>query len=1205
MTLTSLAGDFVDLTSDEMSIDSVLPEQTYSFPLPRNYADSVYTVRLLYPEYVPLTRKEIRRYKKLMGGKETPATPVMEYVYTRERTENQLCVYFTPIVKQAGRYYYISSYKPSLQAVAKNNDAGNSLNVGYEGIPTVSSNPADNYKTTSVLSTGTWAKISVSSTGIYRLTSDVIRKAGFSDMSKVHIYGYGGNLVPEALSQEWIASHDDLSEVPTVTINGEKYFYALGPVSWESASTTTRTRNPYSDVGCYFITENDAEPLSTTEEELRQQVMNSFDSHHFLYEVDDFAWTEMGRKLYDKTPINAGSSKTYNITVPQGNTSAGVDVNMTAGSASSVKVTNVEGGGDYTYSFSSMTSVYEKVRDFTASFYFDEETLAKCEKDDKGNFIIPINIECVSGGPVRLDYISAAFDKVAEVPSLSATTCPAADYVYNITNQNHHADKSADLVIIIPTSQKWYSQAKRLGELHVKEEAAFGNSFTYSIVPADELYNEFSSGTPDVSAYRRYLKMFYDRANSNGASSDDKIPQSVLLFGDCKWDNRLKTLPSYSADDMLLIYETENSEFTTSSTGIDDFITILGDNLAVHDGRSSSSRLRFDIGVGRLCVVTLSQAVQMVDKIETYTNRRASGKWVANLVYMGDDDASAGNTHMRAINVNADNIINKRMGFDVRKMLLDAFERTSTSTGYRYDDAHEELIKNLNSGTLIFNYGGHASPVQFADENVLTLADVKNLSGENYSLFFTAACETMPFDQTTDNIGCAAVLNTNGGAIAFLGTLRTVYANYNEALDYAFMDYLLSSDYNGVPVTISEALRITKNYLVSSGRDRTVNKHQYHIFGDPALRLAIPRYKTVVDEINEISAIDVYDEVNDEGEYIEVPANAVVKVKGHVETFDGKQLDDYNGTAAIYVKDALESITTRNNDGKSQITYLDRLDYIYKGSASVADGKFTFKFRVGSDILDNGGTGLINVYVNDLTDATAAFGECNSILFTGVEEAKNDGEGPDIDAWLNTPSFVNGGTVGTTPYLYVTLSDKDGLDVMGNTVGHNLEVVVDDEVSKTYNLNDYFVFADGSYTDGTAHYVLPTLSAGYHTLRFRAWDLLGNMSTKVINFNVDPSMKPTIKDVLVAPNPVHGTASFYIYHDFQGSNAEIDIDIIDTAGRIVQTHTWNQQLGTQEGRTILQWNPSSVANGLYLYRIRLTCNGVNYSSKTKKLIVAQ
>jgi hypothetical protein len=109
--------------------------------------------------------------------------------------------------------------------------------------------------------------------------------------------------------------------------------------------------------------------------------------------------------------------------------------------------------------------------------------------------------------------------------------------------------------------------------------------------------------------------MFYDRANSNGASSDDKIPQSVLLFGDCKWDNRLKTLPSYSADDMLLIYETENSEFTTASTGVDDFITILGDRLTVHDSGTSSSNLRFDMGVGRLCVSTLAQATQMVDKI--------------------------------------------------------------------------------------------------------------------------------------------------------------------------------------------------------------------------------------------------------------------------------------------------------------------------------------------------------------------------------------------------------------------------------------------------------------------------------------------------------------------------------------------------------------------------------------------------------------
>ena len=45
------------------------------------------------------------------------------------------------------------------------------------------------------------------------------------------------------------------------------------------------------------------------------------------------------------------------------------------------------------------------------------------------------------------------------------------------------------------------------------------------IIPADELYNEFSSGTPDANAYRRYLKMLYDRAETN----DDAPEVSLAL----------------------------------------------------------------------------------------------------------------------------------------------------------------------------------------------------------------------------------------------------------------------------------------------------------------------------------------------------------------------------------------------------------------------------------------------------------------------------------------------------------------------------------------------------------------------------------------------------------------------------------------------------------------------------------------------------
>ena len=57
------------------------------------------------------------------------------------------------------------------------------------------------------------------------------------------------------------------------------------------------------------------------------------------------------------------------------------------------------------------------------------------------------------------------------------------------------------MVIIIPTSQKLLAQAQRLARHHEEKD-----SLKVRIVPADELFNEFSSGTPDVSAYKRYMK---------------------------------------------------------------------------------------------------------------------------------------------------------------------------------------------------------------------------------------------------------------------------------------------------------------------------------------------------------------------------------------------------------------------------------------------------------------------------------------------------------------------------------------------------------------------------------------------------------------------------------------------------------------------------------------------------------------------------
>ena len=84
---------------------------------------------------------------------------------------------------------------------------------------------------------------------------------------------------------------------------------------------------------------------------------------------------------------------------------------------------------------------------------------------------------------------------------------PSPSYIGEVANQNLHATPATDMVIIIPASGKLYAQAERLAEAHRSVDG-----LRVQIVRADQIYNEFSSGTPDATAYRRFMKMLYDRA---------------------------------------------------------------------------------------------------------------------------------------------------------------------------------------------------------------------------------------------------------------------------------------------------------------------------------------------------------------------------------------------------------------------------------------------------------------------------------------------------------------------------------------------------------------------------------------------------------------------------------------------------------------------------------------------------------------------
>lgn len=1160
------AQRFFNLTAEEVRIDSILPHFGCSVPLNDNHEDSVYTVGLLYPEFIDMPKSQVEKYKQLCDTV-PPDMPriAQRIVYSRKRAS--LDVAFCPVVYRDNHYQLLVSFMLDITAKADENASSKKRGAKRQ------TSSAARYAEHSVLASGQWAKIRVSSTGVHRLTNEVIRKAGFSDLSKVRVYGYGGNLRKEILDGDDIADHDDLKEISTCVMDGSKLFYAKGPVSWDSEKSTVRTRNPYSDYGYYFITQSEETPMTLDEESFLASFYPSADDYHSLYEVDGYAWYQGGRKLFDPNQISVGESQSYTLVNNTNAAAAQLCVNVSAETRSTVQVAFND-------------SVVGTINIVLSDSYDKANEASRVYKVSNFKDYNIVTLTAVSGSPVRLDYASIAWDKPFDAPSLASSSVPQAEYVGNISNQDLHADGQYDMVIIVPTSQTWLDQAERLKTLHGEKDG-----MRVRILPADELYNEFSSGTPDASAYRNYLKMLYDRA-----ATDDDMPKYLLLFGDCVWDNRMLTsdCKSLNADDYLLCFESENS-FNQVKCYVDDgYFCMLDDG----EGGSPLYRDKLDMSVGRMPVTTEADAKAVVDKTVNYANNTYAGSWQNTLMFMGDDGNN--NEHMIAANELADMVIEQYSGYNVKKVLWDAYERESSSTGNTYPDATEAIKQQQKAGALVMNYSGHGRADQISHESVLRLVDFENFSGNNLPVWITASCDIMPFDGTSSTIGETALLNSKGGAVAFFGTSRTVYASYNKIINKNFIKNVLTVN-GGMPITIGEAQRLSKNSLASTGQntDEIVNNLQYSLLGDPALRLALPTYTVVVDSINGIAAST--------GANVTINAGSKMRIKGHVEG-----VDDFNGVAAITVRDSRELVTCRlNNRGDDDASseayqYYDRTKVIYNGSDSIRNNRFDITFAVPKDINYSDDNGLITVYACNDGKTMLAHGENGSFTVNGSDLADDDGIGPSIYCYLNSPSFSNGGKVNPTPYFVAQITDKDGINVTGNGIGHDLQLIIDGETSKTYVLNDNFSYDFGTYTKGETYYNIPELEEGSHTLLFRAWDTLNNLSTAELSFNVVKGLVPTLYSVSCSDNPASSSTTFIVNHDFVGSDVDVRIELFDMSGRLLWRHE-ESGANTNSAYTY-EWNLTldngeRLQTGVYLYRVGVAAAGSRQTTKAKKLIV--
>ena len=1111
------------------------------------------------------------------------------------------------------------------------------------------------YSEHSVLKEGQFLKVSVKETGVHMMTYEQLKSWGLNP-AQLRILGYGGGM----LSENFMLHHwDDLPSVAFYMHKGDDgifnagdyvLFYAQGPVSWQSDTQGRwrHTTNPYSNFGYYFLSDNAGEQRLIDEavtETMSDIIDVDWYTNYQLHEKDEVNLIDPtgvsggGREMYGELLSESNKTISLNFASPSirtdldmhcfidlaGNTSTPTNTTITIANMTANSLIPAIKVSDY-YTKAEQDTLWMVVHALnnatqTVTLTFDKSTPSAkvylnyiemnipCRLAMHGNDLAISNTTLLGSSsglcfhmteanahtqiwrvtdginiekmPVTwfddtLSWIGSntTAEKYVAVNVNNKTQWKTPTLVGKVANQDLHALYNIDYVIICP--EEFVEPATRLAQKH--EEI---DQLTWAVVTDEQVYNEFSSGTPDVTAYRWLMKMLYDKANGKSQHQ----PKSLLLLGDGTFDNR--KILSRSGECKLLTYQAKNSTIETQAYATDDYCGFLLDNAGVDNkGTFNEIRAQMNIGVGRLPAKTLNEANQVVDKICTYMDNQVLGKWKTQICFLADDGDHG--LHVQTAESGAEKLRKENLSFNVNKIYLDAYTQEVSAAGESYPLAKNQFDNLVNNGMLFFNYSGHGGYNNITNELFMTLKDIQNMNNVNQAFWFLATCSFSHFDGGITSAGEEAVLNPNGGAIGVLSACRTVYATQNTIINRNLCDTLFGhKNAFEYKMTIGEATRIAKNM---TGRD--ANKMAYILLGDPALRLNYPtdyQIKTSTD-IDTLHALSVQ------------------TIKGYVLTPEHDTATWFNGNMDITILDKMQQITTRDNDElnesqKVKITYNDYPNTLFAGQTDVIDGQFEFTFMVPKDIRYNYGQGRIVYYAYDNESKEEGIGYYDDFIIGGTSTvAIQDTIGPDIRVYLNTPEFQDGGTTYEFPQFFAEVYDENGINTVGTGIGHDLLMVIDGNPKHTYVLNEYFVADNNSYQQGTISYKMPEMEDGQHTLTFRAWDLINNSSTAMLNFQVVKGQDPQIYKIITYPNPVSQSENlmFHIEYDQPNEIVETTIRLFDIGGQLIHTHM-------QKGVKGIEWNLGELGinSGIYVYQVSIKTTTSNYVSKAGKIIVSK
>jgi len=1105
---------------------------------------------------------------------------------------------------------------------------------------------------------GKWAKIALSKQGIYQITGVQLKTLGFSlpiGSTQLQLFNYNLDLlsekVPASVSTALTENAIQVVDGGDNQIDEKDYilFYAQGAVSWKQEAinfSPTHYKNTSNDSVFYFLSlGSNGKRISTIDKiNLSATVVDQYDER-WLIELDSVSILNSGKLLlgpamgqglgkqvklsysininglvlssplkltnryaattyqnpaYFNFSINDNAIKTTSVPAVTGllydesakivldsfSYTLNTNTNLTSPAAVNIsfQADNAAASGwiDYielsakrklgfwgasSFGFRNISSAVKG----NILQYQIQNADGNADVWEVTNPSIPIKISTEFSSNGLVSFTQKA-ETVHEFFAVKQQGYETPSLLGPMNSQNLVGMDVPDYIII--SASNYLNAAKKLQNYH-----ATANGLKTALINVNEIFNEFSGGQPSAVGIRNFIKYLLNKAATNKVAA----PRYLLLFGIGNYNSR-----NYNSATQIPVYESAGSTGVLTSYPSDDFYSIQADN---DDINNFMGIKKLSIATGRLPVRNIAEADTVVEKIINYQKNVNGGAWKNKITWVADDGDY--NLHLQDAEEISTNLQQKYPRWNQKKIYLDLYAATKNIAGNTYPLVNSEITQSINEGSLILNYTGHGNFARLAEEAVMSQTDVLqwNNAGK-LPLMITASCDFAPYDQPQlSPFAFDALMKNSKGVVGLVAASRLVFAYSNKQINDHFIQQLLVPDSAGGFLTIGEALQKAKMQAWAAGEDH-MNAFKFSLLGDPAMRLSVPKYDIGITSLNQklFTGKDT------------LLAGTKYTIKGSVNN-KGLTQNDFNGLLDFTLYDAATYKKTLANASSSMVTSVAvQENILFKGKATVTKGNFSVDFLLPKEVSLLKNLKMQLTAYNDFADAIAVYDKIIATDAMGL--LINDNQGPSIKIFLNDSNFVPGGWAAARSTLILNLADSGGIQTSGNALGHDMVLVIDNDYKNTVVLNNYFVADVDSYQKGKLNFALPFLAEGKHIIMVKVWDLLGNSTAKIIDFEVPASNIINVKNLYNYPNPFSSHTQFSFELNKLDSPVEISLSIYNSMGNLLFTKPLSGIY--KANRVVANWDGTGIGSaqiqaGVYYYRLSIY-DGAEIRFLTSKLV---